>query len=83
MPGLCFDHVLPSLRSRPTRAPEFSRLSQHGITCMTMEYVPFETIFGPLALPLDLELRNFLESQLVFQFKTQLVFQGHGYSLHL
>ena len=48
-----------------------------------MEYVPFETIFGPLALPLDLELRNFLESQLVFQFKTQLVFQGHGYSLHL
>ena len=47
MQGPCLDPVLPSFRSRPAKALEFSRLSQHGITCMTMEYLPFETMFGP------------------------------------
>ena len=45
--GPCWDHVLPSSATRPARALKFSRLSQHGLSPMSMVC----QLFGAMSWP--------------------------------
>ena len=45
--GPCWDHVLPSSATRPARALKFSRLSQHGLSPMSMVCQLFGAMLWP------------------------------------
>ena len=42
----CFDHILPSFTSRPTRALKLSTMSQNGLRPKSMEQIFFGTVSG-------------------------------------